>query len=55
MKKITKRIRITDKIEYFLNHFKLKKQRFIELAIIEKIERDYPEAYRSIFLSQTLQ
>lgn len=41
MNKVTKRIRIDEDIDSLIAKLKLKKQRFINQAITEKLERDF--------------
>lgn len=41
MNKVTKRIRIDEEIDCLMTRLKLKKQRFINQSITEKLERDF--------------
>ena len=41
MSKIVKRIRLQKEVDEFMAKIKLNKQKFIEIAIIEKLECDF--------------
>lgn len=41
MNKVVKRIRLQKEVDEFMAKIKLNKQKFIEIAIIEKLERDF--------------
>ena len=41
MNKVVKRIRLQKEVNEFMTKIKLNKQKFIETAIVEKLERDF--------------
>lgn len=49
MNKVVKRIRISHQVDELMNKLNIHKQRYIEMAILEKLRKEYRKEFKILF------